>query len=378
MAGAPKYGTSPELPSEKELALVAQIRASCRSEIEALTCKADDVVGDLRVCRFLRSKDGNVSQATEWYREFLRWRVDSSIESDRLEVVGRSPEDFTAWWSKRCNPYLPLCPYAGRNPEGHVLFFARPGMVSARKFVSHRQIPKEEDTRMLFQVLEWLLWHLDVLSREERRMVYVVKMSDFKGLAEGGRPLPVFVPEFKSFLTDWLKLTQKYYCDHDSLFLLVNTNMMFRAMFAVVKLILTKRQTSKIRVLGDASQASVQATLREYVPDACLPVAYGGRSQGAAGAYPDPTDAQIEEWYSKRHLVTPEPAPTGDLRESPADNALPNKVPEKEADAPSPASAAATTAPTSSPGEASPAEAPSPVLEEKSAPASSSCFACQG
>eukprot|EP00747_Dinoflagellata_sp_TGD_P135737 gnl/TRDRNA2_/TRDRNA2_175482_c0_seq1.p1 gnl/TRDRNA2_/TRDRNA2_175482_c0~~gnl/TRDRNA2_/TRDRNA2_175482_c0_seq1.p1 ORF type:complete len:320 (+),score=51.64 gnl/TRDRNA2_/TRDRNA2_175482_c0_seq1:67-1026(+) len=301
-----EYATSPDLPSPMELAQAAQMRADCKAEIEALTCKADDVIGDLRLCRFLRSRHGDVKTATEWFKGFLQWRVTSKMDLDRREVVGRSPEDFLDWYEKRRNPYLPICPYAGRNADGHVLWYIRQGLVDAKKFVEHRQYPMEEDLRTICLCLEWTLWYVDTLSRKEGRMVYCVKFSDFAGLGAGGRKLPFFVPEFKSFITQMVSQMQQNYCEHDSLFVLVNTPFAFRAMWSVVKALLTKRQSSKIRMLGDTSSADVVASIREVIQDNVLPTEYGGKLARAVGAFPAVNPADCEAWYKTRHLVKPE------------------------------------------------------------------------
>jgi len=276
------------------------------SEIEALTCKADDVIGDLRICRFLRSRHGDVKVATEWFKGFLQWRVTSKMDSERREVVGRSPEDFLAWFDKRRNPYLPLCPYAGRNADGHVLWYMRQGFLDAKKWAEHRQYPQEEDRRIICLCLEWTLWYLNKLSREEGRMIYVIKFADFRGLGSDGRKLPIFVPDFKSMMQNMIKQMQQYYCEHDSLFVIVNTPFVFRAMFAVIKVLLTKRQSSKIRMLGDTSSADVVAGIKEVIQDDVLPTEYGGKLARVVGAFPLDTPAACEEWYKVRHLVKPE------------------------------------------------------------------------
>mmetsp|Transcript_63507 Transcript_63507/g.206297 ORF Transcript_63507/g.206297 Transcript_63507/m.206297 type:complete len:408 (+) Transcript_63507:14-1237(+) len=297
------YANSPALPSAEELGKIAQIRAACKAGLEVLTCKADDVVGDLRLCRFLRSRHGDVKEATEWYQEFLKWRLESGMDVDRQQVVGRSPENMLEWWRARSNPYLPICPYGGRNKDGHVLWFMYQGRLDPKKFIEHRQVSKEEDLKSIYLVLEWMLWHIDTLSRQEQRMVYVVKVADFNGMGSEGRKLPIFVPEMKAFLMEMLKGMQKFYCEHDACFLLVNTPFAFRMIFSVLKYVLTKRQASKMRVLGDSSQADVLANLKLYVPEDRMPTLYGGPVQALPGMFPFKTEAEIATWYQGRHLL---------------------------------------------------------------------------
>lgn len=292
-----------ELPTAEEMCKVEQMRSSCAVEIAALACPADDVIGDLRVCRFLRNRGGDVAEATDWYRGFLVWRVESGIEVHRPQVVGRSPDGMLAWWGKRCNPYLPLCPYGGRNDEGHLLWFIRQGLIDAVKFIEHRPVAISDDL-LSFQLLcEWTLWHLDQLSRAEGRMVYVVKVADMQGLGEGGRKLPIFVPKFKSFLADMLAAMQRNYCESDVHFLVINAPFLFRVVFPVVKLMLTKKQVAKFVFLGDTKQPDVQRAFGEHVPSHLLPGLYGGPVHTLPGLLPAWTADAIEEWHSSRAAV---------------------------------------------------------------------------
>lgn len=299
---------SPEMPSEQELKQIAQIRAECAADIDALTCRADDIVGDLRICRFLRSRQGDVQEATAWFREFLKWRLEYGMDAYRQEVVGRSPEDFVNWYDKRRNPYIRLCPYAGRNDQGNVLWFVHTGLNDPVKWVEHRQVSKEEDAKTINLVLEWTMWHLDVLSRREERMAYCIKVLDFRHLGGGGRKLPVFVPEFKGFFQGMLQSMQKHYCEHDSLFVMLNTSWVFRTLFSVVKLLFTKRQVSKIRLLGDASTAEVRSALSQIVPERLLHAEYGGPVQRLVGFLPQDSAEDIERWYQTRHTLAVEHA----------------------------------------------------------------------
>eukprot|EP00931_Biecheleriopsis_adriatica_P006316 TRINITY_DN107732_c0_g1_i1.p1 TRINITY_DN107732_c0_g1~~TRINITY_DN107732_c0_g1_i1.p1 ORF type:complete len:396 (+),score=74.59 TRINITY_DN107732_c0_g1_i1:47-1234(+) len=309
----PSYIINPSFPSDAELLQIRQIQESCAKEIAELQDPAEDVVGDLRVCRFLRAKHGDVGAATEWFSEFLKWRVESGMDTDRKEVVGRSPDDFLAWFAKRRNPYLPMNPYAGRNSNGHVISYMLLGRLDPEKFVSHRQIPLQEETRLQFLALEWTLWHLDTLSRQEGRMVYVIKVADFGGMGCDGRKNPIWVADYKNWLFDMMKPMQKYYCEHDALFCVLNAPWIFRAMMAVMSLVMTARQKAKMLVLGDTNTKDVQASLREHVDDTMLAI-HGGSMPGAIGAYPLMTAEEINAWYQTRHEIPREypaqPEPT--------------------------------------------------------------------
>jgi hypothetical protein len=273
-------------------------------QIDNLSHRNEDIIGDLRVCRFLRATSGNVKEATEWFREFLQYRSETALDASRQEVIGKTPEELLAWWSDRSNPFLPFCPYAGRNQDGHIIWYMRQGYIDPQRFVDHRQIPMAEDLKCIHLLMEWTLWWLDKLSREEGRMLFVIKFNDFQGIGSGGRRLPFMVPAFKNFLVEMVKNDKKFYCEHNSLFLAVNIPFIFRALFSGAKAFLTKRQAGKIRLLGDTSQMPVREMMKRLIPESILPQEYGGSVVSAIGAFPLASEVQIDEWYRKRHLVT--------------------------------------------------------------------------
>lgn len=297
------YVTSSSLPSAEELVKISQIRSDCAPQIAALRCKAEDVVGDLRICRFMRAREGNLAEATVWFREFLEWRVKSGVDHDRDQVIGRTPEELIAWYEKRASPYLPICPYAGRNEDGLVIWYIRPGLSDPRKFVERRQASLEAELRVMLLLLEWTLWHLDTLSRAEGRMVMVIKVADFQGLGEGGRSLPIFVPAFRGYHTGLTHTLQRFYCEHDALFALVNTPFVFRAVLSVMRVIMTKRQQSKLRVVGSTDSADVRATLLKMLSAKTMPTEYGGSRVSIPCVFPAPTEADMQRWYETAHLL---------------------------------------------------------------------------
>lgn len=298
-----QYATSRELPSPEEASDIAEIKAQCSREIAALENQDDDVVGDLRICRFLRATQGDIQMAYEWFRDFLIWRVETGLDKAREEVIGLTPDEFLAWWSKRANPFVPFCPFAGRNLDGHIVWYMRQGVTDAEKFVDCRQVPIERDLSLMHLVMEWTLWHANCLSRHEGWMVCVIKINDFRGLAAEGRRLPVLVPEFKSFLMDMVNNDKTRYCEHTALFVVVNVPFIFRALFGVAKQVLSKRQASKIRVLGDTAKADIRSRLQSLIPAAILPQEYGGCMTVAPNAFPLASPQDIDRWYQTAHVL---------------------------------------------------------------------------
>ena len=180
---------SGDWPQGHELEKVHQIRLACDVEIKALNDPTDDVVGDLRICRFLRSKDGDVEVATDLFRDFLKWRVedDHKVERIRAKVIGKTPQEFLNWFYPRMTPDVPICPYVGINDDGDMIMMIRQGQ--ADFYGMAENLPNVD---VFTAMLEWQLWYLDKISREQERVAYLVKIMDFDGMGDDGRGSPIW------------------------------------------------------------------------------------------------------------------------------------------------------------------------------------------
>ena len=65
---------------------LAEMKRRLSSEIEA-SPPYPDVIGERRMIRFLRGKDGNVDQATKLYGDFLKWRRENGVDEIRDKIL---------------------------------------------------------------------------------------------------------------------------------------------------------------------------------------------------------------------------------------------------------------------------------------------------
>lgn len=298
---------STQWPSKEEIAAAGRIRKAVEDSIARLKDPARDVVGELRIVRFLRARHHKEAEATQWYAEFLKTRLEQcpEIESTlRPAVIGLSPSEFTAWYQERIHPSLMMSPWVGFAPSGHGVFIGRPGMMDPVTFTEVRDnIPLSQDRLLLTASLEWTLWYLDEESHRQHKMVYLIKIMDMHGLGSDGRKAPIFVPKMKEFLMGLLQTMQKQYCEHDALFVVVNASLMFRMVFGVISAILTSRQRSKVRILGNPVDASVRAKLLDIVPASLLPKEIGGELPSLEPLYPAPKPDAIPAWIARVRAV---------------------------------------------------------------------------
>mmetsp|Transcript_27377 Transcript_27377/g.63897 ORF Transcript_27377/g.63897 Transcript_27377/m.63897 type:complete len:415 (+) Transcript_27377:94-1338(+) len=271
-------GADTSWPSSAELVQVAEIRQACQKEIDALPAPAPrDVVGDLRLCRFLRFNSGNVKKATEGYREFLTFRAEAQLDVLRKHVIDLSMEDFAKWVDSVRSPFTPpLAISFGETPDGHLLVFVQPGRFKAVDFVSQRPECHTLDTDLMISWLcvERMLKNLDDRSYEKQKMLYSIKVMDMQGL--GKEKLAIFVPELRKFAQTHVSKIMQHYCEHDILILVLNAPFVFRVIHTFAQAIISKRQAARMKVFGNSTSAEVQGIFTALtVPQALIDCARG-------------------------------------------------------------------------------------------------------
>merc|ERR1712032_740208 len=115
-------------------------------------------------------------------------------------------------------------PWAGRTDSGDAIVYTSTVGMDAKKFSEHRQYPIEEDTKVFLLTCEWWMWQLDVLSRSEGRMVFVMKVIDEKEVSKD----LIFCKVFRDYLTHLVAQCAHNYCEHDSMFVAFNAPFVFR------------------------------------------------------------------------------------------------------------------------------------------------------
>eukprot|EP00915_Cephaloidophora_sp_WS-2016_P005546 GHVH01007369.1.p1 GENE.GHVH01007369.1~~GHVH01007369.1.p1 ORF type:complete len:182 (-),score=25.90 GHVH01007369.1:145-690(-) len=129
-------------------------------------------------------------------------------------------------------------------------------------------LPLMDDMIILIQCHEWLLYRLDQLTREKKRMCYLFKFMDFGGLVEN----PMANRHSRTFMKTMSAYMSNDYCDCDKMFLAMNTPTIFNLIFAVMKVFLSARQRSKMQVM------KADEKIELYMPSnqSSLPPTFGG------------------------------------------------------------------------------------------------------
>eukprot|EP00913_Durusdinium_trenchii_P029266 g27433.t1 len=299
-------------PSPEELSKVQEIRERCAAELAALPQSPRDVVGDIRIARFLRYCGGKVPEAATGFAEFLKWRVQEKVDVLRQGIIDLKPDEFIAWVDS----------------VRHIVIFAAPGYFKATQFVNKRPAFPGNYCYLkcvfiqiaLFLSLrgcrkEYMMKLVDDNSYERHQMLYSIKVIDAAHL--GRETLPIFVPEIRKFAQENEKQMMDMYCDQDILILVLNASLIVRAVLAFATTFMAKRQSNRIKVFASATGKEAQKTLRAVGPLSMFPESLGGtrKAEDIPFYFPLAQDDEkrIEEWMSRttsgitRHGATSPP-----------------------------------------------------------------------
>jgi len=100
-----------------------------------------------------------------------------------------------------------------------------------------------------------------------------------------------------------VQMMQKPYCEHDACFVIINAPIIFRMMWSVMSLVMTAKQKSKVRILGNTSDKVALDKLLQLVPPSMLPQDIGGERQGLQNIYPPTPADEIPGWISRMSSI---------------------------------------------------------------------------
>ncbi|KAF4034441.1 hypothetical protein GN244_ATG13648 [Phytophthora infestans] len=143
------------------------LRLSLEEELKAERhAKYIELVGDVRLLRFLRGHKMNVSVAATKYREMLALRQKLKLDDIRDDVVNNNkiPDEFPHF--QKIIPHLPFLDSYDvfSTPDGHVFHFEMTGYADFQKLVT--DVTEEEWQTFFLYSMEYRALKLDQLSRQ--------------------------------------------------------------------------------------------------------------------------------------------------------------------------------------------------------------------
>lgn len=260
-----------ELPDHQETEAIEDVmREVANTESYPL-----DVAGPLRALRFLRGSLGDKVEAVRLFNDMLEWRShDTGLRVDELRasVVGLDLEKYQEYYAaKPERPYLPGA-FLGRSRRGALVVYYKGGSWDAegvlQKFGDNGVLRHEVEK------LEWIMWFFQRCSEEEKRVEYLVVLLDLEGAS-----MAQLRGKSRQALIQCSKNLSNYYRDAVELTIIINTPVIFRAVWALITPFLTQRQQAKLRLLGSATDESTRAALHATIAPELLPASLGGTAE---------------------------------------------------------------------------------------------------
>ncbi|KAJ0403772.1 hypothetical protein P43SY_006315 [Pythium insidiosum] len=247
-----------------------------------------DLVGDVRLLRFLRGHKQNVAVAATKFREMLALRRKHQLDEIRQDIGQKAltPDEFPGF--QKIIPHIPfLNAYdllsesittsietsdqaeaeantTTTNTGGHVFYFEMTGYADLRGLAEN--VTDEEWLRFMLYDLEYRAMRLDQLSRQAERLVQTVFVRDLSGFSVT-RMHPRVLPR----ILDVVRLASAAYPETTFETLLLNVPWIFDKLWRTIQPALQETQLSKIRMSASAS-SSLKAlmSLRQSGPTSVM------------------------------------------------------------------------------------------------------------
>lgn len=259
---------SSENPEEEKDKLIA-LRTSLEDDIAGVENPFQELVGDVRLLRFLRGSGMDASIAASRYREMLDVRKKYELDEIRKEISEKNmnPEDFPHY--NKIIPHVPFVnAYDLADDEGNVLYFEMSGYADFRALA---QDVSDDDFRMFFLYeMEYRSMRLDQLSRQREQIVRTVFVRDISGFS-----VMRFQPALLKRLPTLLSVATKCYPETMKQTIILHVPWIFHKVWSAIAGLLQESQRAKIHMQAD-SYAHLVSILNGRDQ---LPKLLGGKNQ---------------------------------------------------------------------------------------------------
>lgn len=228
-----------------------------------------ELVGDVRLLRFLRGYKMNVSVAATKYREMLAMRQKLKLDDIRDDIVSNNmvTDEFPHF--QKIIPHLPFLDTYDifSAPDGHVFYFEMTGYADFHKLLT--DVTEEEWQTFFLYSMEYRALKLDQLSRQNERLVQTIQVRDL-----GGFSIARFNPKLLKRIRPLVSIATKCYPESMHRVLVLHAPWIFDKVWTAVKSMLQETQLRKVLMEGNSLERLLEfAGGRDK-----LPKLLGGRS----------------------------------------------------------------------------------------------------
>ncbi|KAG7400160.1 Transfer protein [Phytophthora boehmeriae] len=232
--------------AQEEKTQLHALRTSLEEELSIERhAKYMELVGDVRLLRFLRGYKMNVSVAATKYREMLALRKKLNLDDIRDDIVNNNmaPDEFPHF--QKIIPHLPFLDTYDlfSVPAGHVFYFEMTGYADLPGLL--KDVSEEEWQTFFLYSMEYRAIKLDQLSRKNETLVQTIMVRDLAGFS-----IARFNPKLLKRLRPLLSTAAKCYPESMHKVLVLHTPWIFDKVWSVIKPMLQETQLSKVHMEG--------------------------------------------------------------------------------------------------------------------------------
>jgi len=238
---------APSAPSAEEAPLLEQLKANLAQELaEEPGASFPELTGDVRLLRFLRSRDCQVGEAAALFRAHLAWRKEHGVDAIRQRIVDeKMPLDWAAFpRGAEVERHFPNVLHAGFSAHGHLIQLDNMGLVEPEGILGTQEgaVGTEAFDHAFIHMLEIRNKLHDDLSRETGKMIRTCQIRDLEqvGVAMVSKANMAFAKRV-------VNLSQDNYPESMAKIVFVNAGTIFSMVMAVMRPILTERTCARLR-----------------------------------------------------------------------------------------------------------------------------------
>lgn len=239
------------VPIGAEVPAFAAFKAELAAELAAEPwCGFPELTGDIRLLRYLRSREADVAEAALAFRAHLAWRKANDVDAIRQKIVA---EGIGLDWSRypRGAEVEQCCPQvlnAGFSRDGHLVQLDNMGLVTPQAVTGKQGMGLEAFSVAIIYMLEVRNKLQDDLSREKGQMIRTVQIRDMMQVTAG------MVTANKKVATAIMSMAGDNYPESIDKMIFINAGSAFKVLMSTFKAIAPPRTVARFVTLKENTE----------------------------------------------------------------------------------------------------------------------------
>jgi hypothetical protein len=246
------------VPTAEEAPAFAAFKAELAAELATEPWASfPELSGDIRLLRYLRSREADVAEAAKAYRAHLAWRKQHEVDAIRQRVV---EEKMGLDWSlyPRGAEVEACCPqvlHAGFSKQGHLVQLDNMGLVTPAAVTGKQGMGLDAFSVAIIYMLEVRNKLQDDLSRETGRMVRTVQIRDMMQVTAG------MVTSNKKVATSIMSMAGDNYPESIDKMIFINAGSAFKLVMTTLKAVAPPRTVARFLTYKEDAEAELLKTV---------------------------------------------------------------------------------------------------------------------